>query len=167
MKYTFKEHLILEKSVRGISKPGNYLVNPTGPELIRFFSKSKEKSIKYISTEKNLYVFDAYDYTHTYFVKRELLMVDAPWREIEEREGGPIIPGAIDPLHHSEGTYYDYLLEFVKIPTRRWQSKPALQLYEWMLKEYKDDEIFSTREKVGSERLHHTWWWENTFKKYL
>ena len=167
MKYTFKEHLILEKSVRGINKPGNYLLNPTGAELIRFFQKVKEESVRFLSTEKNLYVWDAYDYIHDHFVKKELLMFGTLWRELEEKEGEPVIRGAIDPLFNSEGTYYDDLLKLVNIPTRKWQYKPVLQLYEWILKEYKDNEIFSTREKVGAERLRHTWWWENRLKKYL
>jgi len=166
MKYTFKEHLILEKSVRLTRMPGNYQLNPTGPELINFMKKSKQDSIKFLSTEKNLYVWDGYDYIHYSFIKRELLMVGI-FNELEEKEGGPVIRGAIDPLRNSDGTYYDDLLKFVNIPTRKWQYKPVLQLYQWILKEYEDDEVFSTREKVGSEELNHTWWWENMLKKYL
>jgi len=168
MKYTFKQHLILEKSVRLTSMPGNYLLNPTGPELIRFFQKVKGQSIRFLSTEKNLYVFGAYEHIHDSFIKRELLMFGG-WREIEGKEGEPLISGAIDPLNHSEGTYFDPLLDFVKIPSRKWQYKPVLQLYQWILKEYEDDEVFASNDEieVGSEELSHTWWWENTFKKRL
>jgi len=163
MKYTFKQHLILEKSVRGISKPGNYLVNPTGPELINFMKKSKYNSIKFLSTEKNLYVFDAHDYVHENFIIKELL-IPGGQNQLEKKEGGPIIFGAIDPLSNSEGTYFNYLLEFIKIPSRKWQYKPVLQLYKWMLKEYKDNKIF-LQDKDKQNK--HILWWEDTFKNYL
>ena len=164
MKYTFKEHLILEKSVRGVGNIRSYLVNPTGPELISFFSKSKKKCVRFVSSESNLYVWDAYYETHVGFVIKQLLMTSYGTFQLEKKEGGPIILGLIDPFKNSMGTYFSELLQLVKIPSRKWQYTPVLQLYKWMLDEYKDNEIF-LQDKDKQNK--HILWWEDTFKNYL
>jgi len=161
IKYTFKEHLIIEKSVRGIGNTRSYLVNPTGPELISFFKSSKGESIKYVSTESNLYVFDAYDYIHYTFISKELLRIGG-CQELGEREGEPCIIGAIDPAGNSEGTYFDLLEDLITTTDRKWQYKPLLQLYQWMMTEYKKTFLLTK-----NEGYNHIWWWKNRFKKHL
>jgi len=179
MKYTFKEHLILEKSVRGTGGDiSTYLINPTGPELIRFFSKTKEKSIRYISSESNLYVWDAFEDTHGGFLHDELLMGNklltggyGPWEELDKKEGGPHIDGIIDPFggsgytHTPDGTDFDSLRRFVKIPSRKWQYKPLLQMFEWMLEEYKDYKGWRALSYEGV--YSHRWYFNTKFKKYM
>jgi len=145
---TYKQ--LMEKFTKGISIP--HTVNPTGPEIIRLFDNSKHRSIKYISTPDDLFVWDANHGIHQQFAIIELLSLGVTGLQAKFTE--KVIKGSFDPLGASDGTYqgaYSYMLQMYGT-TRRHQVQALESMFKYIAKEIAAGAIDPPRGEYHSKR---------------
>jgi len=95
-----------EKSVKGIGVVPRYLINPTPTEALNFMKNTKEKSIRLLSDNNNLYIWDGYYAIHDDFRKNELFLPglgssNYDMTEISHRAN-------LDPFIRDEGSHLGY-----------------------------------------------------------
>lgn len=91
-----------EKFIRGFRF--DHLLNPTTQELIRFYEKTKYKSIRFLVHMDNLYVWDAFNVYHEIFARDELQLTSGQIADLQIGAGNVPNKGNIDPYQNDEGT---------------------------------------------------------------